>query len=103
MIIRTTIIAVSLAYSAPAFAAPADDGISQIVRIDDLNLAVARDRETLEARVERAARRLCRSDLRGTTELALQTECIAAAHASAKPQADRAVAAADRGMRIAAR
>lgn len=103
MIIRTAILAVSLAFGAPAFAAPTDGNVTRIVRIDDLNLASAHDRRTLAARVDSAARRLCRSDLRGTAELALQTECIAAARASAKSQADRAIAEADRGVRIAAR
>lgn len=103
MITRTAIIALSLALGAPVIAAPASDSATEYVRIDDLNLALASDRQRLDARIESAARRLCRSDLRGTAELALRTECIAAATNSAKAQAERAVAEADRGIRLAAR
>lgn len=103
MIIRTTILALSLAFGAPVLAAPASDDATATVRIADLDLASASDRQTLDARVKNAAQRLCRSDLRGTSELALQNQCIAAALADAKSQADRAVAAADRGTRLAAR
>lgn len=103
MITRTAILALLLASGAPAGATEASDGVTKSVRIDDLDLALASDRRTLDARIESAARRLCRSDLRGTSELALRLECIAAALASAKAQAGRAVAEADRGVQLAAR
>ncbi|WP_447763292.1 UrcA family protein [Sphingopyxis panaciterrae] len=103
MITRTAILAISLAFGAPALAAPASDSATATVRIADLDLASASDRAMLDARLKSAARRLCRSDLRGTRELALETKCIAVALAGAKSQADRMVAAADRGLRLAAR
>lgn len=102
MMIRTAILALSLAFGAPALAAPTPEGATVIVRIDDLNLAWASGRETLDARIMTAARRLCRSDLRGTSELALQSECIANALASAKVQSERAIAEAGRGVQLAA-
>lgn len=102
MISRTAILALSLAFGAPAFAAPATDSVTATVRIADLDLASASDRAVLDARVMTAARRLCRSELRGTNELALQNQCIVAALADAQSQADRAVAEADRGIQLAA-
>jgi len=102
MITRTAILALSLAFGAPALAAPASDSVTATVGIADLDLASASDRAVLDARVKSAARRLCRTDLRGTSELALQTQCIASALASARSQADRAVAGADRGVQLAA-
>lgn len=103
MITRAAILALSLALGAPAIAAPVSYSASEYVHIGDLDLALASDRQTLEARIASAARRLCRSDLRGTAELALRTECIAAATNGARAQAERAVAEADRGIRLAAR
>lgn len=103
MFARPAILALLLVSGAPAMAAPTDGDVTKTVRIDDLNLALASDRLTLDARVANAARRLCRSDLRGTAELALRSECIAAAIASAKAQTERAVAGADRGVQLAAR
>ncbi|HWW57664.1 MAG TPA: UrcA family protein [Sphingopyxis sp.] len=102
MMIRTAILAMSLAFGGPALAAPVSDDATIVVRIDDLNLASASGRETLDARVMTAARRLCRSDLRGTNELALQSQCIAGALAGAKVQSERAIAEAGRGVQLAA-
>ena len=102
MMIRSAALALSLAFGGSALAAPVSDEATIVVRIDDLNLASASGREILDARVMTAARRLCRSDLRGTNELALQSQCIASALASAKAQSERAIAEADRGVQLAA-
>lgn len=102
MTIRTAILALSLACGAPAFAAPASDEATVSVRIDDLDLASTNGRELLDARVMKAARRLCRSGLRGIAELALQTECIAKTVAGAKAQTEQAIAQAGHHLRLAA-
>lgn len=102
MMIRTAILAMSLAFGGSALAAPVSDDATIVVCIDDLNLASASGRETLDARVMTAARRLCRSDLRGTNELALQSQCIAGALASARAQSERAIAEVGRGAQLAA-
>jgi UrcA family protein len=102
MMTRTLILAVSLTLGVPAFATPAADGSTVTIHMNDLNLTSAQDRQTLDARVKRAALRLCRSKLRGTAELASQSQCVAASLAKAQPQADRAIAQAHGGVQLAA-
>lgn len=101
MMTRTAVAAFSLAFGAPALAAPASDDASALVRIDDLNLASASGRETLDTRIRAAARRLCRTNLRGTAEMTLERQCVAAALANARPQSERMIAQARGGGGLA--
>ena len=94
MMTRPAIAAFSLALGVPTLAAPASDDASAVVRIDDLNLASASGRETLDTRIRATARRLCRTDLRGTAEMELERQCVAAALANARPQSERMIAQA---------
>lgn len=100
MTIRTALIALSLAFTAtPALAA---DGDSVTVRITDLNLASPADQQRLETRIKSAARSLCRPAARSVAEMTRQAQCMTETVASAQPQIDRAVAAAnDSGFRLA--
>lgn len=103
MTIRTAFIALSLAFTAtPAMAAPAADGDSVTVRITDLNLASPADQQRLETRIKGAARSLCRPAARSVAEMTRQAQCMTETVASAQPQIDRAMAAAnDSGIRLA--
>lgn len=105
MTIRTAFIALSLAFATtPALAAPAadGDGDSYTVRIKDLNLASPADQQRLETRIKSAARSLCRPSARSVAEMTRQAQCMTETVASAQPQIDRAVAAAnDGGVRLA--
>jgi UrcA family protein len=101
MTTRTLILALSLTIAAtPAMAADTEKVAA--VRIDDLNLTRAADRERLDIRVKSAARSVCRSGIRGLADMTRQSECVAAAIARAEPQAERAIArAADGGTQLA--
>lgn len=102
MMTRTMILALSLTIgSAPALAAPAADHATATIRIDDLRLTSAADQQRLDTRIKSAARSLCGTDRRGTTEMARKSQCIADALASAKPQAERLVAQAQSGTQLA--
>ncbi|MBL8650171.1 MAG: UrcA family protein [Sphingopyxis sp.] len=103
MMTHTLILALSLGLTpAPAIAAPDSDTVSVQVRTADLDLTTARDQQRLEQRVTNAARRLCRAGgARGVAEMAAQAPCIEAALSSARPQADRAIAQANNGTRLA--
>ena len=99
MMTRTLILALSLTVAgAPALAAeqPAAE-----VRIADLDLSTAQGQQRLETRVKSAARSLCNNGARGVAEMTRQSQCIADVLASAKPQADRAIARAEGGTQLA--
>ena len=98
---RALILALSLtAAVAPAGAAETEKASIE-VRIDDLYLANATDRERLEVRLESAARRLCHSGRRGLAESAHRSACVSEVLAGTGPQAERAIARAQNGSRLA--
>jgi UrcA family protein len=98
MMTRTLILALSLTAAAPALAAEAP---TAEVRIADLDLSTAQGQQRLETRVKSAARDLCATGERGVAAMTRQSECIADVMASAKPQADRAIARAEGGTQLA--
>jgi UrcA family protein len=99
MLTRTMILALSLTIgSLPAVAA---ESAAATVRVDDLDLTRATDRERLDVRLKNAARRVCHSGLRGLTEATRTSLCVSAALAHAEPQAARAIAQAQGGTRLA--
>ena len=100
MMTRTLILALSLT-AAAAPAAAQTEGATAAVSTHDLDLTRATDRDRLDTRLKSAARRLCQSGLRGTAENARQSACMAAALASAAPQAERAIAQAQGGTQLA--
>ena len=100
MMTRTLILALSLTV-ATVPAAAQTEGATAAVSTAGLDLTQAADRERLDTRVKSAARRLCYSGLRGTAENVRQSACIAAALASAAPQAERAIAQAQGGTQLA--
>lgn len=101
MMTRTLILALSLTVAATPAAAAETDTPSIEVRIDNLDLTQAADRDRLDTRLKSAARRLCRSGLRGLAENARQTACVADVLAHSEPQADRAIARAQDGTQLA--
>ena len=100
MMTRTMILALSLTAAAVPAAAQTE-GATAAVSTHDLDLTRATDRDRLDTRLKSAARRLCQSGLRGTAENARQSACMAAALASAAPQAERAIAQAQGGTQLA--
>ncbi|WP_083734287.1 UrcA family protein [Sphingopyxis sp. KK2] len=98
MMTRTLILALSLTAAVPAFAAEAP---TAEVRIADLDLSTAQGQQRLEIRVKSAARDLCVTGERGVAAMTRQSQCIADVMASAKPQADRAIARAEGGTQLA--
>lgn len=102
MMNRALILALSLSIAAtPAMATEAENKVAT-VRIDDLNLTHAADRERLDARLKSAARSVCYSGgLRGTAGMTRRLECITAAAAQAEPQAELAIARAQAGTELA--
>ena len=95
---RTALIAsLALAIAAPALAA---DGSVQI-QTSDLDLSTPADQHRLDARVERAARRLCDSGMRNLAAITAENRCIAAALLSVAPQTTRAIALAQGTRRLA--
>lgn len=101
MMTRTLILALSLAASAIPATAAENENATVEVRIDDLDLSRAADRERLDTRVKSAARSVCRTNLRRAGEGSRQAACVTAALAQAEPQAARAIAAAQDGSRLA--
>lgn len=93
---RTTIFLAALAATAatvsfPAFATEAAPTTE--VRYADLNLATAGGAQALKARVERAAKRVCRIDGDRTLASAAQAKaCTSIAIAKAMPQVELALA-----------
>ena len=101
MMTRTLILALSLAASVTPAAAAESENATAEVRIDDLDLTRATDRERLDTRLKSAARSVCRTNLRRAGEGSRQAACLTAALAQAEPQAARAIAAAQDGSRLA--
>jgi len=97
---RTLILALSLTAIAMPAAAQAEDKATA-VRIDDLNLTRATDRDQLDSRLKSAARSVCQTGLRGTAENSRRAACVSAALAQAEPQAKRAIAQAQNGTQLA--
>ncbi|MDO9369343.1 MAG: UrcA family protein [Sphingopyxis sp.] len=91
---RTLILALSLAAAASPVAAAETETTTATVRIDDLNLTRAGDRDRLDLRVKSAARLACRSDNRGAAESVHRSTCMTAALADADRQTRRAIAQA---------
>ena len=100
MMTRTLILALSLTVATVPAAAHAEDKAAT-VRIDDLNLSRATDRDRLDVRLKSAARSVCTTGLRGTAANGRQTACIAAALAKAEPQAAHAIAEAQHDTQLA--
>ena len=99
MMTRTLILALSLTVAgAPAFAAEQQ---TAEIRIADLDLSTAQGQQRLETRMKSAARSLCSTGDRGVSAKSLETQCINEVIASAKPQADRAIARAEGGTQLA--
>ena len=102
MMIRNTALALSLLLSGTsAIAAPAIDQPTAEIRIGDLDLATAQGQDRLHVRLTHAARNLCRTDSRRLADRVQEQQCVAAALASARTQADRAVARAQDGTQLA--
>ncbi|WP_447755159.1 UrcA family protein [Sphingopyxis fribergensis] len=100
MMTRPLILALSLAISVAPAAAQAGNNVAA-VHIDDLDLTQATDREQLDLRLKNAARNVCYTRLRGVAERIRQSECMSDALAGAKPHAERAIAQAQGGTRLA--
>ena len=101
MMTRTLILALSFAAAVVVPAAAQAEDRTATVRIDDLDLTRATDRERLDTRLKSAARSVCRTNLRRAGEGSRQAACLTAALAQAEPQAARAIAAAQDGSRLA--
>jgi UrcA family protein len=101
MMTRTLILALSLTIAATPAIASESEHKTAAIRIDDLNLTRATDRERLDVRVKSAARSICRSGARGLAAMTRQSECVAEAVARAEPQAERAIARAQDGTQLA--
>lgn len=105
MAFRFTALALSAALVvAPAFAAPAADGMSTTVRFADLDLASDAGAAALHARIANAARAVCGgdADLRDLTAFRAVQACRTVAMASAEPQMQLALANARSGRQLAA-
>ena len=101
MMTRTLILALSLtAAAAPAIAAETGNPTVE-VRIDDLNLTQATDRERLDTRLKSAARSVCYTGLRGAAESARQSACLSNTLAKIEPQTKQAIARAQGGTQLA--
>ena len=100
-LVRTTaMLALLVAGSAPAFAAPAMP--SQEVRYADLDLASAAGQAALDQRVRRAATHVCGGQSRELREQGLINSCRDIAIAAVASQRELAVANARRGAQVAA-
>ncbi len=100
MMTRTLILALSLTAAAPVMAAGTGNPTVE-VRIDDLDLTRAADRERLDTRLKSAARSVCRTGLRGAAENARQSACLAGVLANVEPQTRQAIARAQGGTQLA--
>jgi UrcA family protein len=100
MMTRTLILALSFAAAVVPAAAQAE-GRTATVRIDDLDLTRATDRERLDTRLKSAARSVCRTNLRRAGESSRQAACLTGALAQAEPQVAQAIAEAQDGTRLA--
>ena len=100
MMTRTLILALSLTTVAMPATAQAKDETA-VVRIDDLNLARAADRDQLNTRLKSAARSVCDNRTRGAAENGRRAVCVSAALAQAESHAQRAIAQAQGGTQLA--
>ncbi len=100
MMTRTLILALSFTAVAMPVAAQAEEK-AVTVRIDNLDLTHAGDRDELDARLKSAARSVCQTGLRGTAETSRRAACVTAALAQAEPQTKRAIAQAQNGTQLA--
>ena len=100
MMTRTLILALSLTAVAMPVAAHAEDK-SAAVRIDDLNLSRATDRDRLDTRLKSAARAICNTGARGAAENSRRAACVSAALAQAEPRTARAIARTQGGTQLA--
>jgi UrcA family protein len=98
----TAIAAVTLVTSFPGTATAKEKSVR--VEYSDLNLANAKDRRTLDRRIDRAVARMCGSTdmARNMAEIRRVEACAAQAQASSAPQRARAEAAATRQLASAA-
>jgi len=105
MAIRFASLALAAALvSAPAFAAPAADGMSRSVHFADLDLSTDAGAAALHNRVRYAARMVCGGDVdqRDLTRVNVVEACRKVAMASAEPQVQLALAGARDGRQLAA-
>lgn len=92
MLMRIVLPALALGAATPALAQPA----SIAVPYGDLDLTKDAGRKMLDARISRAANRLCGTvGARDLTRIAAQRACVAEARASAAPQVELALNAAN--------
>jgi UrcA family protein len=108
-IVKAALISITMfAATTPVFAAPALDLIptSRVVRYSDLDLASDRGKQRLETRIKAAVRLVC-SDLSNSNATKIEREhnkaCKAKALASARRDAETAIAQYENGTRIAAK
>ena len=85
--------ALALIAGTPVMAAPSDRATTQ-VEIGDLDLTTARDRDRLNARLDRAIRTMCDTGARDVAAKAFERDCRATALADAAPKKRVAIAAA---------
>lgn len=98
MLMRIVLPALALVAATPAFAEP----VSVVVPYADLDLTKDAGRKVLDARIARAANTICGPvNLRDLARLAARRACIAEARASAAPQVELALNAAN-ARRVAA-
>lgn len=100
MMTRTLILALSLSATVVPAAAWAEDKTAT-VRIDDLDLTRAADRERLDTRLKSAARSVCQAAARGAAENSRRAACVSDALAQAEPQTRSAIAQAEHGTQLA--
>lgn len=98
---KTLLIAACATLTVAAPATAAMEAPSATVRTSDLNLAERADQMRLQSRIAATARRVCQTGELGTAADRQRDRCIAQALAGAAPQADRLIAAATNGQRLA--
>ena len=81
--------------STPALA-NSSETVRSIVEIGDLDLSQQRDRDAMNARVEAAARKICKSGPIGAQERAFEADCVKSMLAQSEPQIERAIALANK-------
>ena len=101
--IAATLLSATLAFTAIPFAASAADAPSATVQTGDLNLGTEAGRAVLKRRIDSAVENVCGfPSARGLTENQAYTACAKTARASAMPQYDAMVSAAQSGKKVAA-
>ncbi len=101
MMTRTLILALSLTVAATPVMAAETGNPTVEVRIDDLSLTHAADRERLDTRLKSAARSVCYTGLRGAAESARRSACLSNALANVELQTRQAIARAQGGAQLA--